>query len=146
MGIKGSCKYEQVKSDLKQEKLVHKCGVPQESVKISVRKTVNKTPGQHSSRTDMVHKFPACSYSAVSAAGGLVKHVKCLVLPSLQPNVCPLWVSLLCQGPWNLQMSQVSGWLLDSFRRYLLGLCCFRIQIEFFLFFLSSFSTLLLYF
>lgn len=60
MGIKGACKYEQVKSNLKREILVHKCGVPQKSVKISVRKTVNKTPGQHSSRADMKHKFPAC--------------------------------------------------------------------------------------
>lgn len=34
MGIKEACKYEQVKSNLKLEKLVHKCGVPQESVKI----------------------------------------------------------------------------------------------------------------
>lgn len=58
-GIKGACKYEQVKPNLKQEKLVHKCGVSQESVKISVKKTVNKTPGQHSSRTDMIHKVPA---------------------------------------------------------------------------------------
>lgn len=34
MGIKWACKYEQVKSNLEPEKLVHKCGVPQESVKI----------------------------------------------------------------------------------------------------------------
>ena len=82
MGIRVTCKYEQVKSNLKQGKPVHKCSVPQGSLKISIKKTVNKNPRQHSSRTDMIHeKFPSRGYNAISAAEELVKHVKCLVLP-----------------------------------------------------------------
>lgn len=91
MGIKVACKYEQVKSNLKQGKPVHKCSVPQGSLTISVKNTVNKNPREHKSRTDMIHeKFPSCCYSAISAAEELVKHVKCLVLLGgyVMPTIC----------------------------------------------------------
>lgn len=89
MGIKVACKYEQVKSNLKQGKPVHKCSVPQGSLTV-VKNTV-KNPREHKSRTDMIYeKFPSCSYNAISAAAELVKHVKCLVLLGgyVTPTIC----------------------------------------------------------